>query len=146
MILFWDIWKKNEGSKNMKNIGNVRYMWNTSIKELNSLGIPWGPESIGKRYNALKQDFQRILKCPDPLGDFPWIYLVICKGGGGKLVPVLVWMQDIYPSLYACRNQGNSDGKWYQYIGDYWKFIGGIMSIFVEIWIDKMLNIYPIYL
>ena len=37
-----------KGQKNMKNIGNVRYVSNTSIKELNSLVTLWGSESIRK--------------------------------------------------------------------------------------------------
>ena len=49
MIPFWDIWKKNEGSKEYKKYWKCEiYVKYTSIKELNSLGTLWGPESIRK--------------------------------------------------------------------------------------------------
>ena len=113
-IVYNTILGHREEEWRVKRIGKILEMWNvcecTSIKEFNSLGTPWGPESIRKRYNTLKKYFQCIWKCPDPLGDLPQIYLVIV--GGKRLVPVLVWMQDRYPGLYACINEGNTDGKW----------------------------------
>ena len=90
MILFWDIWKKNEGSKEHEKYWKCEiYVKYTSIKELNSLGTPWGPESIRKCYNVLKQYFPTYLKVPRSIERFS-LNIFGDLWGGEKLVPVLV--------------------------------------------------------
>ena len=67
--------------------------------------------------------------CPDPLGDFPWIYLVIY--GGEKLVPVLVWMQDRYPGLGIKGMVMGSDRNLLGIIGNLLGIIGNLLG---ELW------------
>ena len=42
-------------------------------------------------------------------------------------------MQDGYPGLYAFSTEGNTDGKWWEFIVDLSEFIGEVMTIFVKI-------------
>ena len=91
--------------------------------------------------NILKQYFQCICRCPDPLEDLSWIYLVICRGE--SLVPVLIWIQDVHPGLYTCGNGGNDENKWQVFIGDFREFIWAFEINFVNINWLKLLNNIP---
>ena len=68
--------------------------------------------------------FPTYLKVPRSIGRFS--LNIFGDLWGGKLIPVLVWMQDRYPSLYACRNRGNR--------GSDRNLLGIIGSLLEELW------------
>ena len=71
MILFWDIWKKNKGSKEYEKYWKCEiYVKYTSIKKLNSLGTPWGQESVQEVIEYIETRFPTYLKVPRSIGRF----------------------------------------------------------------------------